>query len=72
MNGQEILTAFLTILGTLTAAWLCARILAHQDAPPDTRRAAQVFLDQILPRIETAATTIKRPSAAMLDTAAIA
>ncbi len=65
-------TAFLTILGTLTAAWLCARILAHQDAPPDTRRAAQVFLDQILPRIETAATTIKRPSAAMLDTAAIA
>ena len=31
-------TAFLTMIGTLTAAWLCARTLAHQDAPPDASR----------------------------------
>ena len=65
-------TAFLTVIGTLTAAWLCTRILDHPDAPADASRAAQVFLDQILPRIDAAAATIRRPSAAMTDNAAIA
>ena len=65
-------TAFLTVIGTLTAAWLCAKTLAHPEAPPAAARAAQVFLDQILPRLTAAAATIRRPSPALLDTAAIA
>jgi hypothetical protein len=63
--------AFLAAIGTLVAGWLCARVVAHGDAPADARRAAQVFLDQILPRIEAAAATILRPSAAVVDEAAI-
>ncbi|MCC6719482.1 MAG: acyl-CoA dehydrogenase family protein [Acetobacteraceae bacterium] len=64
-------TAFLAVLGTLTAGWLCARVLARDDAPADARRAAQVFLDQVLPRIDAAAATIRRPSDAILDDATI-
>jgi len=64
--------AFLTVIGTLTAGWLCAKLLAKPDAPADAARAARVFLDQVLPRIDAAAATILRPSAAVVDEAAIA
>jgi hypothetical protein len=64
--------AFLAVIGTLTAGWLCARLLAREDAPPDAARAARVFLDQVLPRLDAAAATILRPSAAVVDEAAIA
>jgi len=64
--------AFLAVIGTLVAGWLCARVLARADAPADARRAAQVFLDQVLPRIDAAAAIIQRPSAAVVDEAAIA
>ncbi len=63
--------AFLSVIGTLTAGWLCARLLAREDAPADAARAARVFLDQVLPRIDAAAATILRPSAAVVDEAAI-
>ena len=64
-------TAFLGVLGTLTAGWLCSKVLAHDAAPPDARRAAQVFLDQVLPRMFAQAATIAQPSLAMTDHAAI-
>ena len=64
-------SAFLAVIGTLAAGWLCARVLAHGDAPVDARRAAQVFLDQVLPRLEAAAATIARPSEAITDAAVI-
>jgi len=51
-------TAFLAIIGTLTAGWLCARVLAEPDAPPPARSAASVFLDQLLPRVAMQAATI--------------
>jgi alkylation response protein AidB-like acyl-CoA dehydrogenase len=60
-------TAFLAAIGTLTAGWLCARVLAHPEAPPAAARAAQVFLDQVLPRVDAATATILRPSAAIMD-----
>ena len=64
--------AFLTVIGTLTAGWLCAKLLAKDDAPADAARAARVFLDQVLPRIDAAAATILRPNAAVMDEVAIA
>jgi len=64
-------SAFLSVIGTLAAGWLCARVVAHDDAPNDARRAAQVFLDQVLPRLSAQAATIARPSAAITDLAAI-
>ena len=51
-------TAFLGIIGTLTAGWLCARVLAEADAPAAARSAASVFLDQIMPRVALHAATI--------------
>jgi len=51
-------TAFLAIIVTLTAGWLCARVLAEPDAPPPARSAASVFLDQLLPRVAMQAATI--------------
>ena len=64
--------AFLQLVGTLTAAWLCARVCAHPEAPPHAAAAAQVFLDQIAPRIAAFAATITQPSAAITDTMAFA
>jgi alkylation response protein AidB-like acyl-CoA dehydrogenase len=58
--------AFLQLIGTLTAAWLCARVTAHKDAPPAAHAAAQVFLDQILPRARAFAASIAQPSAAIV------
>ena len=65
-------TAFLNLLGTLAAGWLCAKVLARPDAPADTARAARVFLDQVLPRLDACAVTITRPSAALVDDLPIA
>ena len=59
--------AFLQMVGTLTAAWLCARIVAHVEAPAHAAAAAQVFLDQVAPRIMGFAATVSRPSAAITD-----
>ena len=60
-------TAFLGVIGTLAAGWLCAKLRDHPDAPDPARRAAQVFLDQVLPRLDAAAATIAHPSAAVMD-----
>jgi len=57
--------AFLQCVGTLTAAWLCARVAAHPQAPTAARAAAEVFADQVLPRLDAQAATISRPSAAI-------
>ncbi len=57
--------AFLQCIGTLTAAWLCARVAAHADAPAAARAAAEVFADQVLPRLDAHAASISRPSAAI-------
>jgi alkylation response protein AidB-like acyl-CoA dehydrogenase len=51
-------TAYLGIIGTLTAGWLCARVLAEADAPAAARSAASVYLDQIMPRVAMHAATI--------------
>ncbi len=64
-------SAFLAVIGTLTAGWLCAKVQEREDAPADARRAAQVFLDQVLPRLEAAAATVLRPSDAVTDSAPI-
>jgi hypothetical protein len=58
--------AFLQLIGTLTAAWLCARVTAHKDAPLAAHAAAQVFFDQILPRARAFAASIAQPSAAIV------
>jgi alkylation response protein AidB-like acyl-CoA dehydrogenase len=65
-------TPFLGLVGNVAAGWLCARALAHADAPPAVRRAAAVFLDQVLPRsagLKEAATT---PTAALTGTDPVA
>ena len=59
--------AFLQSLGTLVAGWLCARVASHAEAPAASKAAAEVFADQLLPRIAYNAATIGRPSAAILD-----
>ena len=64
--------AFLQLLGTLTAAWLCARVTAHAGSPAAARAAAQVFADQILPRAAGLAASIERPSAAITGALAFA
>ena len=65
-------TAFLALLGALTAGWLCARAAAHPDVPPSAKSAAEVFLDQVLPRVDAHAATITRPSPALIDDRRIA
>jgi len=57
--------AFLQVIGTLTAAWLCTKVVEHPHAPPAAAAAGQVFLDQILPRTSAHAATITQPSAAI-------
>jgi alkylation response protein AidB-like acyl-CoA dehydrogenase len=65
-------TPFLALVGTLTAGWLCARALVQASSSTSVRRAAAVFLDQILVRtagLEAAATT---PSEALTGTGIVA
>jgi len=57
--------AFLQCVGTLVAAWLCARVAAHPEAPASARAAAEVFADQVLPRLATHAISVMRTSAAI-------
>ncbi|MBN9510302.1 MAG: acyl-CoA dehydrogenase C-terminal domain-containing protein, partial [Alphaproteobacteria bacterium] len=64
-------TPFLGVLGTVTAGWLCARVAAKPDAPAGARLAAQVFLEQILPRVHALAPTLATPSAALVGMEAI-
>ncbi len=64
--------AFLQLIGTLTAAWLCAKVAARADAPSAAAAAAQVFADQILPRTRAFAATIAQPTAAITDAMEIA
>jgi len=59
--------AFLQLLGTLTAGWLCARVAAHAEAPPAAAAAAEVFADQVLPRCLSHAATIQHPSSAVTN-----
>ncbi|MBU6500034.1 MAG: acyl-CoA dehydrogenase family protein [Rhodospirillales bacterium] len=65
-------SAFLQITGTLTAAWLCARLLARPDAPAAARSAAGVFRDHLLPRLHAHAASLTAVSPALVDTQAIA
>jgi len=65
-------TPFLDIVGTITAAWLCAKAAAHADAPTPVRAAATVFLDRILPRVHGLATATMAPTTALTDDLAIA
>jgi alkylation response protein AidB-like acyl-CoA dehydrogenase len=59
-------TPFLGVLGTVVAGWLCAKVAAHPGAPPATRTAATVFVEQILPRVHSLAHTATSPSAALV------
>jgi alkylation response protein AidB-like acyl-CoA dehydrogenase len=61
-------TPFLHLLGTVTAAWLCARLAAQTAAPAGARTAAGVFLEQVLPRVHFLAHTLATPSAALVGT----
>ncbi|MCW3473791.1 acyl-CoA dehydrogenase family protein [Limobrevibacterium gyesilva] len=70
--GEAGAAPFLQVIGTLTAAWLCGRVLAHGDAPPAAHAAAAVFVDQILPRIHGQAAALATPTQALVDTTAIA
>jgi alkylation response protein AidB-like acyl-CoA dehydrogenase len=64
-------TPFLAALGTLTAGWLCARLLARPDAPSAARSAASVFLDQLLPRLTLNCALAMAPSEALTGSTAI-
>jgi alkylation response protein AidB-like acyl-CoA dehydrogenase len=59
-------TPFLSLLGTVVAGWLCAKVVARGDAPPAARTAAGVFLDHILPRVHFLAHAVATPSAALV------
>jgi alkylation response protein AidB-like acyl-CoA dehydrogenase len=63
---------FLQMLGTLTAAWLCGRVVAHTDAPPAAHAAANVFIDQILPRLGAQEAMIASPGAELVGREVIA
>jgi alkylation response protein AidB-like acyl-CoA dehydrogenase len=63
---------FLQVIGTLTAGWLCARVVRHAAAPPAARAAAQVFLDQVLPRIHAHAAALTAPTPALVGADLIA
>jgi alkylation response protein AidB-like acyl-CoA dehydrogenase len=63
---------FLQVVGTLTAAWLCARLLARTGAPAAARSAATVFLDQLLPRLHGHATALATATPALVDAETIA
>ena len=65
-------TPFLGLIGTLTAGWLCAKVAAREDAPAAARTAAQVFLDQILPRTDAFAAAAVTPSEAFVGAGLIA
>jgi alkylation response protein AidB-like acyl-CoA dehydrogenase len=58
--------AFLQAVGTLVAGWLCGRVAAHAEAPAAARAAAEVFADQLLPRVAANAALVSRASAAIL------
>ena len=64
--------AFLQVIGTVTAGWLCAKVVARADAPPSARAAAEVFLDQVLPRVHGHAAMLAAPSMAIVDDRVIA
>jgi alkylation response protein AidB-like acyl-CoA dehydrogenase len=61
-------TPFLHLLGTVTAAWLCARVAADPAAPAPARVAATVFGEQVLPRVHFLAHALATPSAALVGT----
>jgi hypothetical protein len=69
--AEAAAAAFLSLLGTLVAGWLCERLLAHADAPAAARDAAEAFAGQILPRTLSQAASIRAPAAALLATTAI-
>ena len=64
-------TSFASLLGTVVAGWLCAKVAARADAPEAARIAAGVFADQILPRTQSLAATVAAPSAALVGDGAI-
>ena len=65
-------TPFLGALGSVAAGWLCARALAQADAPTSVRRAAAVFLDQVLPRTAALTAAATTPTEALTGTDLIA
>jgi alkylation response protein AidB-like acyl-CoA dehydrogenase len=56
---------FLQSVGLLTAAWLCHRVLAREDAPQAAHAAAGVFIEQLLPRLHASTASLATPSAAV-------
>jgi alkylation response protein AidB-like acyl-CoA dehydrogenase len=65
-------TPFLSLLGTVVAGWLCAKVAARADAPPAARTAATVYLEQVLPRVHSLGHMLATPSAALVGSEAIA
>ncbi len=57
--------AFLQLLGTLVAGWLCERIITHAGASAQIKAAAEMYCNQVLPRTKAFAATIARPSRAV-------
>ena len=64
-------TPFLSMLGTVVAGWLCARVAARTDAPHAARTAATVYLEQILPRVHFLSHALATPSDALVGNAPI-
>ena len=60
------------MIGTLTAAWLCRRVLDREDAPEAARAAAGVFMAQVLPRLHSHAASLRIPAEALVDSREIA
>jgi alkylation response protein AidB-like acyl-CoA dehydrogenase len=63
--------AFLQLVGTLTASWLCARVLAHAAGPAAARAAAEVFAAEIFPRTATQTALLGQTSLTITGTASI-
>ena len=63
---------FLQAVGTLVAGWLCARVVAHPDAPAPAQAASVLFMEQILPRVHSLVACATVPSAPLVALGAIA
>ena len=64
--------AFLQSVGMLVAGWLCRRVATHPAAPAAAKAAAEVFADQVMPRLAMHAASVMRASAAITGEIAIA
>eukprot|EP01037_Dinobryon_pediforme_P005922 gene5922-5991_t len=63
--------AFLQLIGTLTATWLCTKVLANPNTSATTRAAAETFTTEIFPRTATQTALLHQSNQSITGTAAI-